>query len=336
MTETNMEFWTRETGRVLKLLQGREFAGLPSGFPAIDRNIPGFVRGATTLIGGAPGMGKTALATNIVWRNVLFDNLDERQRILVASVEMGEVLWVERLVSMALGVPQGMLSLKGDKREYWDRDSGKMKPIPSEFNLYPRIEEVLDEFRNWPVVLMGSGLMSTLAIEQQLYHTVKEEGFDVPLVVVDHAGMLADVGESDTSTARPDLICSKFDDIAQTFNTHVLAIWPLTKVGTTTEKVPSYAHLRGSVMPSYQAANILIVHSPLMAELMSARREVVARRIPVNIGIQKNRFFGKYETVEVPFVPAIGVFDDPIPEEWAKRYRDFKSPFITTTEVESG
>ena len=333
--QTDIKWWADETQRVLRLLEGSEFVGLPTCFVDIDTHIRGLMRGATTLVGGAPGMGKTAFVTNIVKRNVDYKNIDpEKQRILMVSAEMGEILWVQRVVSMLVGVPQGMLALGGNTpRKMWA--GGKMKPLPNGTDLTKLIDAAIRDLKTWPVEVMGSGAVSTLAIEQVLYGLTRERQLDVPLVIIDHAGMLSDVGESDSSVARPDMICQRFDALAQIYNTHVIAIWPLTKAGWGST-MPSYQALRGSAMPAYQSSNVLMLHSPDMTELTQAKKTAMAERVAIQIGIQKNRFFGELEIVETPFVPQIGRYYDNTTEEWVHRYRNYMCPVETSTIDETG
>jgi len=328
--QSDIVFWAEETLRVLDLLKGQAFAGLPTCFPQIDRNIRGLVRGATTIIAGAPGMGKTALLTNFVLRNAGAGTLDPaRQRILMVSAEMGEVLWVERVISLLLGVPQGMLALgEAGNRVRWDKVAGKMQPINDD--LTDEIILAADAVKKLPIELMGGGVATTFAIEQKLQELVCSRNLDVPLVIIDHVGALADVGESDSGVAKPDLICQRLDALAQTYITHIISVWPLTKEGMSGKKIPSYQALRGSVMPGYQAANVIIIHSPRLAELMMAERGFVGERVEVQLSIQKNRFFGRYEVITEAFIPMIGRFefnakDD---EDWATIYRDYKCPIV--------
>lgn len=329
--QTDIKWWADETQRVLRLLEGQEFVGLPTCFVDIDEHIRGLMRGATTLIGGAPGMGKTAFVTNIIKRNIDYENIDpEKQRILMVSAEMGEILWIQRIISMLLGMPQGMLALGGDTpRKIWTDD--RMRSLPNGIDTTDLIAAAISDVKTWPVEVMGSGAISTLAIEQILYKLTREQQLDVPLTVIDHAGILSDVGESDSSVARPDMICQRFDVIAQTYNTHVIAIWPLTKAGWG-EKMPSYQALRGSAMPSYQSANVLMLHSPNMSDLTHAKKTTVAERVAVQIGIQKNRFFGELEIIESLFVPQIGRYYDTTNEEWVHRYKNYTCPVEMTTQ----
>jgi len=327
--QSDIKAWVNSTKETLALLRGQAFIGLPSCFPELDELIQGFIRGATTVVAGAPGMGKTAFTTNVVVRNVYFQNLHPKQRILMVSAEMGEHLWIQRVISLLTGIPQGMLVL-GEYSEWWNGE--EMEAIPEDVDVDGLIAQALECIATFPVELMGGGATDTFSIEQKLTELVFSEGLDIPLVIIDHAGVLSDVGEYDGAVARPDFICQRLESLAQKFNTHILTIWPLTKEGLRSGKIPSYGALRGSVMPSYQAANIIIVHSPMLAELQQASRSVVGRKVPVYLSVQKNRFMGRFEVVRVFFIPSVGRFVLHNDDEWMKRYRDYQCEFMRPKE----
>ena len=340
--QSDVAYWTDESVRILRQLEGKTFAGIPTFFPGVDQHIRGLVRGATTLLGGAPGMGKTAFLTNIILRNVGlygpdFQTLDPaRQRILFVSAEMGEILWIQRCISLIIGIPQGMLTL-GVHADRMRWDSGKQEMVKAgDGDILSKIDEVASWLKQIPIELMGSGMMNTFSIEQKLYELVVEKKLDIPLVAIDHTGSLSDVGESDSGVAKPDFICQRLDYLARTYNTHVLAIWPLTKAGWKTNKIPSFDSLRGSVMPSYQAANAIMLHSPRLSELLLAERTFIAERIPIQMSIQKNRFFGSFEVVEEVFVPCIGRYEFFEEEDWLEKYRGYTCPVGAATSAIEG
>jgi len=330
--QSDISYWADESVRILRQLEGCAFAGIPTFFPSVDRHIRGLVRGATTFLGGAPGMGKTAFITNIILRNVGLYGTDlktldpARQRILLVSAEMGEILWIQRCISTIIGIPQGMLALGAQAdRLRWNSDKREMVRA-GDANIFKEIDGVVAWLKQTPIELMGSGMMNTFSIEQKLHELTVDRRLDIPLTVIDHAGALSDVGESEGAVSKPDFVCQRLDYLARTYNTHVLAIWPLTKAGWQTNKIPSFDSLRGSVMPSYQAANAIMLHSPRLSELLMAERTFIAERIPVQVSIQKNRFFGSFEVVEEVFVPCIGRYEFFEEEDWLEKYRGYTCP----------
>jgi replicative DNA helicase len=74
--------------------------GIPTGFYDLDRLLGGLQRGDLILIGGRPGMGKSALvgqmAFNAAWR---------KKKVLIFSLEMSDQQILQRLISLRSSIP---------------------------------------------------------------------------------------------------------------------------------------------------------------------------------------------------------------------------------------
>jgi replicative DNA helicase len=76
--------------------------GTSTGYPSIDQAIVGLLPGTLTIIGGRPGMGKSALALNIA-ENVLYSD-PQGPGVLYFSLEMRSHLLIDRIVSHRSGI----------------------------------------------------------------------------------------------------------------------------------------------------------------------------------------------------------------------------------------
>ncbi len=72
-----------------------------TGLRSLDKIIHGFYPGEFVLIGGRPGAGKTALGVTISY-NLAFKM---KKKALIISVELTKIQWMDRLVSVATGIP---------------------------------------------------------------------------------------------------------------------------------------------------------------------------------------------------------------------------------------
>lgn len=110
---------------------------LATGMPSLDRNLGGgLLPGKLAIIGARPGVGKSALASNIVRRT-----LEAGRSVLFLSLEMTGREVLTRLVT---------------ERERLDkRDPNYYSRLLGAFNV--------DSIREWPLVFMGTGDLTTLA-----------------------------------------------------------------------------------------------------------------------------------------------------------------------------
>ena len=86
-------------------------SGLPSGFPGLDRIVCGFRPGDLVILAARPGVGKSALAMQIVQNS--------SARSLVVSLEMSRLALVRRMLSSASGVNQRAIQF-GLRESQWE------------------------------------------------------------------------------------------------------------------------------------------------------------------------------------------------------------------------
>ena len=89
---------------IYESVQSREFPGVPSHFPVLNKLIGGFRKGNLIVIGARPGVGKTAIATNFTHHLIR-----KGRKVLFVSAEMTKEEIATRLLSIESGVPADLL-----------------------------------------------------------------------------------------------------------------------------------------------------------------------------------------------------------------------------------
>jgi len=85
-------------------MESREFPGVPSHLPVLNKLIGGFRKGNLIVIGARPGVGKTAIATNFIHHLIR-----KGHKVLFVSAEMTKEEIATRLLSIESGVPADLL-----------------------------------------------------------------------------------------------------------------------------------------------------------------------------------------------------------------------------------
>ena len=112
---------------------GTRIPGLSTGFSAIDRKIMGLNKSNLILLAARPGMGKTALALNIVL-NTAWDG----QTVAVFSLEMSKEELVTRILSADALVQSGRLKIG-------ELDEGDWEKIAESTVALSRMNILMDE-----------------------------------------------------------------------------------------------------------------------------------------------------------------------------------------------
>mgnify|MGYP000573661834 CR=1 FL=1 len=101
-----------------------KLAGIPSGFPELDRLIGGWEDGTLTVIGARPRIGKTAFALNLAM-NAYFNQVKSKP-VGIFSLEMSEAQLIQRILANRASVALNKIR-KGtcDKLEFETLSRGK-------------------------------------------------------------------------------------------------------------------------------------------------------------------------------------------------------------------
>ena len=119
----------RTLARIEELHQhGREFTGLPTGFPELDRRTSGLQPADLIIIAARPSAGKTALAMNIAQHAALH----QEKPVVVFSMEMSAEAIMQRMLSAHSHIPHMRLRngrLQDDDLDRLAESAGALKKI---------------------------------------------------------------------------------------------------------------------------------------------------------------------------------------------------------------
>ena len=85
-------------------VESREFPGVPSHLPSLNKVIGGFRKGNLIIVGARPGVGKTAFAVNVTHHL-----LKQGRKVLFVSAEMTKEEIATRMLSIESGVSADLL-----------------------------------------------------------------------------------------------------------------------------------------------------------------------------------------------------------------------------------
>ncbi|MBZ0279403.1 MAG: replicative DNA helicase [Anaerolineae bacterium] len=214
--------------KVENRLTNGQMPGLPTGFTSLDSLLGGLHKTDLILLGGRPGMGKTALALSTIF-NIL--RADPQKRIALFSLEMNAEQVAQRAISMQAGLNVQALRLGTIGTAGWSKfvkASGEIAP----YQLF------VDERSS----------LSPLWVRTELQKLVRQGG-PLDLVVVDYVQLMeadADYG-AEKRVAEISYISRHLKQIAREFDVPVLAVCSLNRaLEARADKRPILSDLRDS------------------------------------------------------------------------------------------
>jgi len=220
----------------------RKESGLPTGFASLDRLIGGLEPGGLIVLGARPGMGKSALAANIMRNNL-------RRGIPCAflGLESNRKEMLMRLLSTETGIDVATLRRSGQS--------------PIEGTEWTQLEEARETIRSWPLDFAEAADISTLeallAESRRWAHAnVAERGKG--LIITDYLQLLERAGESENRAQEIGKISRSLKLLASQLEVPILALSQLNRsLEGRSDRRPRLSDLResGSIE---QDANIVL------------------------------------------------------------------------------
>jgi replicative DNA helicase len=143
-----------------------KISGITTGLRDLDRKILGLQRGELVVLAGRPGMGKSALGTNIMRAAA-----QSGSRCLLWSGEMGDISLSERMISDLLFSRKPL--------PYWQLRSGRF--AEADFRL---VTEAAEEMALLPIRIEQQSSLTLAQISARARQLKRKEGLD--LLMVDH------------------------------------------------------------------------------------------------------------------------------------------------------
>lgn len=269
--------------------------GMGTGLAAHDDLTHGLHRGGVTILGGRPGMGKSALAMQLAQHVACTTGEHGRNGVAVFSLEMKRGELATRTLCSAARVDSN--ALKGGTATQLDwRNLTEAAPKVTAAAL------VIDD----RAAITPAQLRSRC---RQLRARWKRAGIDLALVVVDYLqlmdGRFGTKGKADKE-AEVSHCSAALKTLAKEMNVAVLACAQLNRDKTITAACPPQLHhLRGSGSIEQDADVVVFLHRPeyylkakTPAEDRGIAQLVVAKQRNGRTGIRRCKWFERYTLFE--------------------------------------
>jgi replicative DNA helicase len=290
-----------------------KLSGLATGLDDLDRMMGGLQPSDLIILAGRPGMGKSALATNVAynvaraWRGeVRPDGHTETTNggiVGFFSLEMSAEQLATRIIAEQTGIPSNQIRRGGISE--------------ADFEV---IKDHAIELQNLPFYLDETGGLSVAQLAARARRLKRQRGLD--LLVVDYLQLLQGSTKRSSENRVQEIteITTKLKALAKELNVPILALSQLSRqVESRDDKRPQLADLRESGSIEQDADVVLFVYREeyyhLMRKPLESNREKFAEwlaesdkvhgKAEVIIGKQRH---GPTGTVELQFDGAITKF----------------------------
>jgi replicative DNA helicase len=217
----------KDTFKMIELLYDKKEAitGVPTGFKDLDEITSGFQPGDLIIIGGRPGMGKTAFALNIAQHTAV----NMRIPVAVFSLEMSKEQLAMRMLCAESMVDSSRVRKGFIGREDW-----------------PKLTNAAGRLADAPIFIDDSSAVTVLEIRAKARRLKKEHG-GLSLIVVDYLQLMRSRGNFERREQEISDISRSLKGLAKELKVPVVALSQLNRsVESRHEKIPTLADLRES------------------------------------------------------------------------------------------
>ena len=213
-----------------------KISGVPTGLTKLDYRIGGLNDSDLIIIAGRPGMGKTALATNIAYNVAEFFAHDkeipqENKGVAFFSLEMSADELAARILSTTT-----------------QTSSHKMRTGDLEESEFTRIAAAVRELENIPLYIDDTPGVSINAIRTRARRLKRSKGLG--LIVIDYIQLIGGTGSKKSESSRVNEISEitrNLKILAKELKLPVIALSQLSRgVDRSESKVPQLSDLRES------------------------------------------------------------------------------------------
>ena len=290
-----------------------KLSGIATGLDDLDRMMGGLQQSDLVILAGRPGMGKTALATNIGYN--------------IAKAWQGEIK-PDGHTSTVNGGIVGFFSLEMSAEQLATRIIAEQTSIPSNQirrggiseSDFEKIKDYSIELQNIPLYVDETGGLSVAQLAARARRLKRQRGLD--LVVIDYLQLLQGSTRRSQENRVQEIteITTKLKALAKELNVPILALSQLSRqVESRDDKRPQLSDLRESGSIEQDADVVLFVYREeyyhQMRKPLESNREKVAEwlaeadkvhgKAEVIIGKQRH---GPTGTVELQFDAAVTRF----------------------------
>ncbi|MEN2994428.1 MAG: replicative DNA helicase [Thermodesulfovibrio sp.] len=257
---TNTSFYQmkdviKQTFKIIENMYERKsvITGISSGFKDLDELTAGFQPGDLIIIGGRPGMGKTAFSLNIA-QHV---GIELGEPVAFFSLEMSKEQVAMRLLSSLAMVKFSALRKGFISKKDWER-----------------ITDAAVKLSEAPIYIDDSSQMSVLEIRAKARRLKMEKG-RLGLIIIDYLQLMKSRGNYDIREQEIADISRSLKAMAKELKVPVIALSQLNRsVEKTSDRRPTLANLRESGAIEQDADVIIFLY----------RDEVYNKKNPANKG----------------------------------------------------
>lgn len=227
--------------------------GIPSGFKDLDELTSGFQPGDLIIIGGRPGMGKTAFSLNIAQHI----GVDLGEPVAFFSLEMSKEQIAIRLLSSLAMVNASALRKGFISKRDWEK-----------------LTDSAVRLSESPIYIDDSSQMSVLEIRAKARRLKMEKG-KLSLIIIDYLQLMRSRTAYDRREQEISEISRSLKAMAKELKVPVIALSQLNRsVEKTTDRRPTLANLRESGAIEQDADVIIFLY----------RDEIYNKKNPANKG----------------------------------------------------
>ncbi|HSB52113.1 MAG TPA: replicative DNA helicase [Dissulfurispiraceae bacterium] len=231
----------KDTFKMIEHLYDKKEAitGVPSGFRDLDELTSGFQPGDLIVVGGRPGMGKTAFALNIAQHVAI----ELKEPIAIFSLEMAKEQLALRMLCAESMVDSSRVRKGFISREDW-----------------PKLTNAAGRLAEAPIFIDDSSAITVLEIRAKARRLKMEHG-GLSLVVVDYLQLMRSRGTFERREQEISEISRSLKALAKELRVPVIALSQLNRgVEQRGEKIPTLADLRESGAIEQDADVILFLY----------------------------------------------------------------------------
>ncbi|HSW63633.1 MAG TPA: replicative DNA helicase [Dissulfurispiraceae bacterium] len=217
----------KDTFKTIENLYGKKEAitGVPSGYKDLDEMTAGFQQSDLIIVGGRPGMGKTAFALNIAQHVAI----ESKEPVAIFSLEMSKEQLAMRMLCSESEVDSSRVRKGFIGRQDW-----------------PKLTNAAGRLAEAPIFIDDSAGVTVLEVRAKSRRLKMEHG-GLGLIVVDYLQLMRGRGNAERREQEISEISRGLKALAKELRVPVIALSQLNRgVESRTDKRPSLADLRES------------------------------------------------------------------------------------------
>ena len=264
--------------------RGRALAGVSTGFYDIDDLLSGLQPGNLIVIAARPGVGKSALVTNLARNVAMGDHQNPGTPVVLFSLEMSRFEIGMRLLCSEAKVGWSRIRSGGASNDDWIR-----------------IRDASEDLHQAPLFIVDAGNVSIVDIRAKARRLRSKEGLG--LVVIDYLQLMSGHARTESRQQEVAEISRSLKMLAKELEVPVIAVSQLNRnPETRADKKPQLSDLRESGSIEQDADIVMFIHR-------DDANEEDAKRNTTDIIVAKNRN-GPTKTLQLIFRPDLTRFEN--------------------------